>query len=514
MSKFESVTKSAMTLREANACPIEGIPERGISKSTAERFGVRTEFDKDRDPAAHLFPVTKKGEITGYIRRALGVPKKQAWSTIGDVSSDSDLLGRAQSKGGKRVWITEGGYDMLSAYQSLKACAMKRGYRGEPQVTSLALGCGMHGANAKQQVAHNAEWLETFAEVHIVFDDDEAGHEAVHEVALVLPEIKNIKLEGSNDVNDLLLAEGEQRVNQMLMFGGKEYEPGSLIYTGLPMDRLLAPLKPGVFIDACPQFMAMLNGFREREMTIVLAPPKAGKTTICKLFQYELARLGQCTYGCYLEEDIVKTQQSMLALHAGVHLPSFRMNPKIADSKMLEEGKALLDSGNLMFFDDRVGGLRAGSVVANFEWAAIRGAKYIFLDHLSFVFSGEKDGNERKGIDNLLTELASFVKRTGVHVIVVAHIRRDSARTPPKNADGSIQFPYWLDVKETDGRGSGAFEQVAWNLVGIDKEITESGARGRIRLSVLLNREWDKTGKSDIMTMSPQGKLITTSEEY
>ena len=54
-------------------------------------------------------------------------------------------------------------------------------------------------------------------------------------------------------------------------------------------------------------------------------------------------------------------------------------------------------------------------------------AKWIFLDHLSILVSGQEDNvDERKSIDILMTKLRSLVEETGISLLLVSHLRRPS----------------------------------------------------------------------------------------
>ncbi len=50
--------------------------------------------------------------------------------------------------------------------------------------------------------------------------------------------------------------------------------------------------------------------------------------------------------------------------------------------------------------------------------------KWIFLDHLSILVSGQEDTDERKSIDILMTKLRSLVEQTGIGLLLVSHLRR------------------------------------------------------------------------------------------
>ena len=113
----------------------------------------------------------------------------------------------------------------------------------------------------------------------------------------------------------------------------------------------------------------------------------------------------------------------------------------------------------------------------------------------------------------MLTKLAGLVTVTGVHLIVVAHIKRTGFKAP-KDKEGNTKYPYWEEVGIQDARGSGAFEQIAWNIIALEPERLESGERGRVRTRVLKNREWGKLGVGDVLKMHDvTGRLIPAEQE-
>ena len=53
--------------------------------------------------------------------------------------------------------------------------------------------------------------------------------------------------------------------------------------------------------------------------------------------------------------------------------------------------------------------------------------KWVVLDHISMVISGQQDGDERRNIDNLMTNLRKIVEECNFSLIVVSHLRRTSS---------------------------------------------------------------------------------------
>jgi len=527
MSHFKGeVQKSMQTIQTVQKYPIKAIPDRGIKLETCEHFGIRSEFSEvEGTVIAHYFPVTKKGKISGFLKRDLTQPKKKAFSTVGDVDTGCDLVGQDVCQKGKKLFIAEGQYDYLSAWQALYFSDYNQGLSKPfvPNVVSIGLGT----KHAAEHVSNNQEFVQSFQEPITVFDNDEAtpeerlkgivkGRDAVMEVALCIQEMKNVELE-LNDPNEYIKEGRSEELAKMLMFQAKSFQVDSVEYGGGEYEDLIQPIPKGMYIPGLPIFMSKLRGLRPRELTIILAPPKAGKTTLCKLINYHLLLMKKKTLGIYLEEDIVKTRQSFIAMDNNVHLPLFRENPDIVpDEQRRRTVQEVLDPTYARFTVDKKGHIGPERLMQILEWEAARGVEFVILDHLSFVFSGSTGTNERKEIDNLLTNIAAFVKKTGIHVIAVAHITRDKNRGKPKKPDGSISYPYWYEIEPDDGRGSGAFEQVTSNLIGIDKEIKEDKTRGFSRISILYAREWDNSGICDTLTLDKHtGRMMAIpKEEY
>lgn len=545
MSKFKKIEKSSERVQDVLNFPIwaidgtNGTHNWGINKDTCEYFGVRTGYSEvEQRVNAYYFPVTKKGETCGFIKVQPDLSKKNGrFSTVGTVEIDCDLMGQqqAQKNKGSILFIVEGMKDLLTAFQAMNN--NKGQYKGYPNVITFPLGIGsIRGVtNARQALANNLEFIQSYGKpktsekgflvqgVVTCFDNDNptnddsiinVGQEAVKDCALVLKDFWNVLLP-LNDCWDFRKEHGEDRLFRTLRFDCKPFENDHILTGGVDIQELREPLRKGVHVDVLPKTMNILKGLRNREMTIVLAPTGVGKTTICKEIGYALVKAGRKVGHVFLEEDLKKTQQSYIALDNNVHLPKLRANPDcISEEAFLNSYNELVNNDRTMWMQ-HFGSMEPSSLLQKFEWMAIKGMEFIILDHISMVFSGSNSKNERQEIDHLLTELAAFTTRTGVHPIIVSHIKRVN-KVQPKDKDGTVKYPYWDTVDETQARGSGAFEQLGWNIIALEPEKLEDGSRGRLRTRVLKNREWGTLGIGDVLTMHPQtGRLqIALEEEY
>ena len=98
----------------ANTGDPRGCRERGITKTVAEHYGVRVEYDADRAITAYHYPYYKDDKLSSFKTRRL--PKQ--FSTIGDFKDVWPFGCQSFGMGGKRLVITEGEFDAMSVAQA------------------------------------------------------------------------------------------------------------------------------------------------------------------------------------------------------------------------------------------------------------------------------------------------------------------------------------------------------------------------------------------------------------
>lgn len=513
------------TVEDIQRLPFLDNKDRGIRKETCERYGVRAGYcEKDGETIKYwYFPsLNKKGKITGYMRQDVSIPKELEghWTAIGAVVIGNQLLGQdvAAQVNRKRnnLVVTEGGWDCLSVYQAQVDSVKGTKYAGmEPFVVSIPLGT----ANAVESILHNEDFVASFDALTIFFDNDSCtaqelkkgivkGAEAREAVAgaLVGSGITLYTVEpcdGFKDASDYLQNGKSEDLAKLVQFDKKLFSAEKITRAcEITLDELLEPQPKGVFIDCFPKLMERLNGFRLKELTMVLAPSNVGKTSACSILAHNFIKAGHKLGMIFLEEGNKETFQRLLAAELKVNYLKFKRDPlSVCTREQVEEAYNKIVQNDRLVLVNHFGSMPISSLMTKVKhMVLVEGCEYIVLDHISAVISGLESDNERKQLDMVMTELAAFCAANDVHIIVVSHINRTNAQQflPPKGKEGE---PFWVSVTKESARGSAALEQFSWNILALEPEINPDFTRGRVRWKVLKTRFGDSLGIADVFTL-------------
>ena len=516
------------TVKEVLTYPFVEAKDRKVSKSTCERFGIRAALsEKDgKTVEAYYFPsYNQKGQVVGFMKQDITKGKEEEghWTAVGSVSIQNKLFGQdvAESINRKRanVVVTEGQWDAVSTFQALVDSVKNTKYEGmEPQVVSIPLGT----KNAVEAILHNEAFVTSFDAATWFFDDDHCtpaeakkgilkGHEAREAVsgALIdsgLSMMTVVAQDGFKDASDYLQAGKSSELAKLVQFGKKPFSTEKIVRASeISFETIIEPQPQGVMVDCFPKLMQKMNGFRTKELTLLLAPSNVGKSTVCSILARKFMDANHKIGMIFLEEGNKETFQRLVASDLKVNYLKFKRNPlSVATEEMIRASYEKIVNNDQLVLLDHFGSMPIDSLMAKVKhMVLVEGCKYILLDHVSAVISGNESDNERKDLDIVMTNLASFCAANEVHLVVVCHInRQDSHQFLPQK--GKEAEPFWVNVRKESARGSAALEQFSWNILALEPEIMPDFSRGRVRIKVLKTRFGDSLGIADVFTLDPE----------
>lgn len=471
---------------------IAAIPDRRISQSTCQRYGVTVEYGTDGQIVKHHYPYHNKdtGAVTGTKVR---ITETKSFYATGEFN-EAGLFGQQAFKGGgKYITITEGEADAL---------AVNEMFDGKWPVVSIRSGA----AGAAKDIKANLEWLETFDNVVICFDNDKAGQEAAKSVLnLFTPnKAKNVTLP-AKDAGDML------KSNQVQAFvkewwNAKTFRPDGIV-SGLDTWDLLQEKRD---VKSIPYPWDCLNaftyGFRPQELVTITSGSGMGKSQIMRELEYYLLKNTEDNIGILaLEEDIPKTTLGIMSMEANklLHIPEVRAGVSIEEERGYWERTFGLDKLQLL---DHWGSTSEDDLLGRIRYMA-KGldCKWIILDHLSIVVSDQDNGDERKAIDSIMTNLRKLVQETGVGLFLVSHLRRPSGAKAHEDG-GKISLG--------ELRGSAAIAQLSDIVIGLerDQQHADPEIRNTTTVRVLKNRFVGLTGPACYLYYDKEsGRMIETA---
>lgn len=238
--KTKPVVKTAITKAEYKAIIArsnhdttmkDGSLYRSIKPETSQFYGHLFERDSNGEIIRTYYPETKstfKGELNslrGYKSRDL--PKAFGRHNIGIVGTSNDLSGAHKfTSGGKWLLIVGGEEDKLAAAQMLRDYQIQRKQEDYDRIAVVGIHCG-EGSLSKV-CANSYDFIDSFEEVILCMDNDEAGRKAVQEAIKVLPENKvKVMVTSLKDCSEMLQT-GKQK-----QFISDFYSAKPLIETGI-----------------------------------------------------------------------------------------------------------------------------------------------------------------------------------------------------------------------------------------------------------------------------------------
>lgn len=409
----------------------------------ADRLGKRRITEETTRKYSYTIGEDQSGrtcQIANYIRDGQVVAQKvrypdKSFVWHGD-PKQAGLYGQHLYKGGgRKVVITEGEIDALTVAQLQNL-----------RWPTVSVPNGADGA--KRDILKELEWVESFDEVVLMFDQDAAGQEAAKKVSEVLtPGRCKIAYLPAKDPNELLKDNrGDEVINAM--WEAQPRRPESLKTAADLKQDALAPVEWGLPWPWEPLTEATY-GRRRRELYFIGAGTGIGKTDcLLETAEYNWRECGLKSGLIFLETPASEVLVRLAGKVAGkaFHVPDGDWTAEEKEAAITD----IADKDAAVFYDH--------SGASATDWETIKhkikymalglGVKDIFLDHLTALAVLFED--ERRGLEELCAELGSLVHELDCTLYVVSHLttpegvpHEEGGRVKVRHFKGSRAIGYW-----------------------------------------------------------------------
>ena len=456
------------------------ISDRNISGSTCLKYGVRQGQDKQYYPY-----YDNEGTLTAVKTRTVSA---KDFNIAGNFSSTLLFGQNLFPANGKYLTICEGELDAMAAYQMTGS---------KYPVISIRNGASAALRDCKAQF----EYIDSFDNIHLCFDNDEAGQKAVNAVAeLFGGKVKIMKMrQGYKDACDYL----KYDLNKEFIadwWASEKYVPDGIIEGSTLWEVVSKPMEKAEVDYPYAGLNKLTYGIRKGELVMVTAGSGLGKSQFLREIVWHILKHTDDNIGMmFLEEGVRKTARSLmsLAINKPIHLPDV----EVSEAELKYAFDDTLGTNRLFLFD-HFGSSSLDNIINRVRYMA-KGLNcgFVVLDHISIIVSGGDVGDERKALDSIMTRLRMLVQETGISLICVSHLKRPESKGHEEGASTSL----------AQLRGSGSIAQLSDIVIGLERngQALDPIERNTTHVRVLKNRFSGYTGgASDLLYNPSTGRMM------
>jgi len=481
-SKTTSQVVSSLTVDQISSCPTRGIPSREISEHTATQYGVRTLLNgyDGQTPVAIAFPYYNiYNNIIGYKKRLLA---DKIFNTIGDCSLENIVLFGQQlySSGGKRLYITEGEIDCLSLYQVLRDLAGVEYKHLHPCVVSLP-----HGSKSAASALgspHVRPFLDKFEEIVLVFDQDDAGREAISSVCAFLPAGKvRVASFSEKDANEMLTKGKSSELKWAVLTQAKQYHPEGITTSRELLTEALR--KPEVGAEWPWPSLTKLTYGRHPGLYCIGAGVGIGKTEFFHELIHHIAGTEHRPVGVFLLEESPARTIKILG-GKGINAPVHRPDIEFDQDSLLRSIEGFSDPRELLYVFDHKGSRDWDSIYTQAKYlAAVHGVRDIIIDPLTAIISHEE--NTDRALHKLMDDMSKLAQAPyNCTVYFSSHLNEPPRDRRPHEEGGRVH--------ESQFAGSRAMIRFSNYVLGLErnKQDPDPIVRNTTTVRVLKDRDF------------------------
>ena len=466
--KVSTLATDRNTFLQSYKGSYNALEDRKISLKTAKAFGVLS------SPNKHIYPYFNNNEIAATKIRKIDT---KIFFSDGDFGGTGLFGEQLCRKGGKYLTITEGECDAMAAYEI---------FDGKWSVVSLKRGC----ASAVKDIRESIEFVEAYDNVVLCFDSDEAGRKAARQVARILKPNKTKIMSfptGFKDANDML-KQGKYAEFTKAWWDSKTYTPSGILELSSKKndwiqreDKISVPY-PWEGLNK------KLYGMRKGELVTLTGGTGLGKSSVTRELEHWLIKNTADNVGIVaLEENWLRTADGIISIEANdrIYLSEKRNNYSSEQLENLFDN--VIEEGRV-FIHAHLGATNIDEIFSKLRYIIIGcECEWIIIDHLHMLVNVITEGDERRGIDNLMNRLRSLIEETGVGMILVSHLRR---------AAGEKGHEQGVEVSLSHLKGSQGISQLSDCVIALERnqQADDPEEANTTKVRVLKSRYTGDTG--------------------
>ena len=392
-------TKVSFTPKAISGVAGKYVAMRGITQKTMEDFGVLTYGDQQE----YVYPSGGKKVRT--------LAEKKFFAKDG--FKGDELFGMNMFTAGcsKKVTITEGELDALSAAQMLKSSYLN-------PVVSLP------SANPSKKLWDNChDWLNSFDQIILSVDTDEAGNAVADKIAKMFPnKVYRVDHSRFKDANEFLQKNAGAEFKSA-WWNAKKYTPENVLNT---TDQFLSLYRDTPEHQYVPTGIQALDdkimGLMQGHFTVIKAPTGIGKTEVMRYLEYNMLQRKVPIAAWHLEETKLRSLLGLVSYELQDNLTRRDLiEEKQAEEQVVEAIKKLTKDELFyqFYLSDGQGADDLIDQIRFFSQAA--GCKFVFFEPIQDVVAGLSEESKEQMLADLSVRLSKLAAELNVGIVTIAH---------------------------------------------------------------------------------------------
>ena len=484
-----SIKESSSSLPDLKDTKVGPLKDRKIVIDTVKYYKVRLKL-KDGIVTEHYYPYTNSdGDTIAYKKRTVS---NKSFMSVGDIRKGI-LFGQSLfTKGGRYITVCEGEIDTMSAFQM--------------QGSKYACVGVKSSSDAYKQCKREYEYLDSYDNIIVCMDNDEAGKKAANMVASLFPKKAKIVKLKLNDIGEYLERSKESEFTHAWWQAEKYRATDIISGFDAAYNILKQPRAEAAFLYPWDGLNKKTYGMRTGEMTTLIAGSGSGKTSVSREIAYQVLKHNvEAPIGMlYLEETGWQTTRGLVGLEMNkpIHLPDCHFT----EDEVIKATQSTFGTERVHSLNDSWENNTIDFVADKINYFA-KGldCKLVILDHISFMTSDDANNDERKTLDAIAHKLKALTVELDIHLLIIAHTKRVSGK--PLEEGGTISL--------SDIRGTAGIGQLSNIVMGIERngQSDDPIEANTTTIRVVKNRFCGRTGVATRVFYDEHTGRMTEIEE-
>ena len=432
---------------------------RGVSPRTMEEYGVLTYEDRQE----YVYP-------SGGIK-VRTFPEKAFYAKNGFKGDELFGMNLYTAGSAKKLTITEGELDALSAAQMLRSSYIN-------PVVSLP-----SATPSKKLWDKCYEWVNSFDQIILSVDNDDAGNEIAAKIAKMFPnKVYRVDHSKYKDANEFLKA-GAGAEFKSAWWNAKKYTPENIINTSEQFLKLYHDTPNHQYVETGIQALDdKILGLMQGHFTMFKAPTGIGKTELMRFLEFNMLKQGIPIAAWHLEETKLRSLLGLVSYELKDNVTRRDLIDEKGVEDLVVEAIKTITKDELFYQFYLEEGAGADELIDQIRYfSQACGVKYVFFEPIQDVISGHSEESKEQLLADLAVRLSKLAADLNVGIVSIGHT----------NDNGDFKY-----CKMIGQRAS-----VIVNLER-DKEATDYEERNTTYLRVEKNRPTGEEGMAGKMRFS------------